>query len=272
MKKLILHLFLVISSAFSIIWPNEVTTPPLELTNQEQSFLNSLYIHRKNMTSFAKQIPNDNLEFCLMVLLKNIQILENNRLPEKSWKKKLGWLATTTALSSLYGAMGYVVSHDIYMEHYDFFTGSFRNIFVSQSELKNIPSQRFTLKEKKYLKQFTYENLFINGDETWRLFGSKEATKEYLSKMSPRNKEKLTYYALKKKITSRKKSLLFYSLFPTLIIASGIGLFISGIYIAIFYDQLQQNQINICKELYKILLKEQDLRISSENHPITNPN
>lgn len=260
MKKLLLSL------ALSLINPSllsSITTQNTSLiTHEERKFLNTIYWNKNNIESFAVNLTDTDLDFCIKVVSKNIQILQNDLLPKNSWKKKTELMALGGLSTVLYGALGSLIAYvDCYKPHYEFITGKFKNIRISKSELKGISSLNFSLKEKKYLRRFKAENIIVTESRWWSTMYEEKESQKHLSKMSRRNKEKLTYYALQRSVTESKKDLLKKAFVPAFFITAALGVCAVTIYGIVYYQELAQKQIEECTKFHQVLNDEQERRL-----------
>lgn len=260
MKKLFLSLALFLINPSLL--PSITTQDALVLTHEERKLLNTIYWNKNNIKSFSANLTDTDLDFCIKVVSKNIQVLQNDLLPENSWKKKTELMALGGFSTVLYGALGSLIGYGVcYKDHYDFITGKYKNIFVSPSELKNIPSINFSLKEKKYLRRFKAENIIIREHRWWSTMYEEEESQKHLSKMSRRNKEKLTYYALQKAVSESKNDLLKKAFLPAFLITAALGLCAITIYGIVYYQELAQKQIEECTKFHQVFKDEQEHRL-----------
>lgn len=260
MKKLFLSLalFLINPSLLSSLSTQDVPV----LTHEERKFLNTIYWNKNNIKSFSANLTDTDLDFCIKVVSKNIQVLQNDLLPENSWKKKTELMALGGFSTVLYGALGSLIAYGVcYKDHYDFITGKYKNIFVQPSELKNIASINFSLKEKKYLRRFKAENIIITEDRWWWFDGDVKKTHQITSKMSRRDREKFTYYALQKAVSESKNDLLKKAFWPAFFITAALGICAITIYGIVYYQELAQKQIEECTSFHQVFKDEQEHRL-----------
>lgn len=259
MKKIIVNLALLMLTTH--LFANEPSETPTPLTQEETKFFGTLYWNKKNAASFSKGLTDTEIDFGISVLLKKIQHLQNAMLPENIRSGKNALMAIGGLGTILYGGLGSFLAYELYKKHYEFITGRFKNTFISESELKNLSSMRFSLKEKKYLRRFKAENIVI-GNWWWDSERNQKRTQQIKSTMSRRDKEKLTYYALKETVALHKHRLLSHIFQPVLLITGAVILFLTALYGIIYHKENLQNQLEECKNLYRILKDEQELRLS----------
>ena len=261
MKNRLLSLVLLALTS-PLLFSSQPNAAPTPLMQEETRFIGTLYWNKKNAASFAKNLTDAELNYAIYVLSKNIPLLQNNLLPENLKKGKLLLMAAGGLFAMLYGGAGSVLAYDAYKEHYEYITGRFKNVFISEAKYNNLSSVHISPKEKRYLRRFKAENIIIG--DWWRGASQwyQERTQEIMSEMSRRDKEKLTYCALKETVACEKRRLLQSMFHPAIFIIGAIALSAITLCGVIYHKENLENQLEDCKNLYRIINDEKESRLS----------
>jgi hypothetical protein len=201
MKKKILGLLFMIFSANSASGDEISESVVVTLTRREKDDLKAFFMYGYDKNeSYLANLDTFTIDYWADLMSRHIQVLENKILQNKSgWKsmgvlKGLGWVA-----GSIFG--GWL----IYAQSQGLTTGSFGNVDISDYQMSNISSIKFSRSEKKKLDLLD-EARIANG------YTLKRNVSPYwyyrLNELSPENWSKLHYLALRLACRKAKEAML----------------------------------------------------------------
>jgi len=169
------------------------------IDKRKKKLLNIFHKEYEKDHLFCKRCNMKAIEIAISLLEKNIRNKKQELLPENIRTTKKLFITIGCIPIGIFVILGISIAYKIYKIHNQFISGRFFNhINISSALFKELSSKRFTLSEKRNLRQFNVQKITIDREIP-------------INTLSARDKEKLTYialdYATKKHWSNLKKDI-----------------------------------------------------------------
>ncbi len=241
----------------------------LELRKKaEKKCLDNLYESYKKNHQFYKTEKID-FDYALELLSAEVERLTEESSPTRIANTQHGLIVTglifSTVLFIYFGGIE-TLSHFL-NNYFKLRRGTFNSIWLPASTLEELKSSKVTFKEKKYLKQFTVNEVDCSSCQ-WYYDGRQEPDyypqwQNDITELSSRDKEKLKYIALQKEVLPLKNSLYKNASYLAM---KFLGAFACGgipcFFTAYTHPEDITEKLKNAKGLYALLTQEQHDRLS----------
>ncbi|HLC06963.1 MAG TPA: hypothetical protein VJJ26_02125 [Candidatus Babeliales bacterium] len=234
------------------------------LTSEERLCFNCLCQNYKDDPLFYKTKDIDFINYALENLSKHIRILENDSRPENIHKEKIAFTIAGLIPAMLLMYMGgFDATFYLCRKHWELISGKFEDIYIPSKLFEGLSSEKFSLKEKRYLKRFSVEKIVSWDYGIWHYNNSTDKDREKTAtKLSHRNKEKLKYSALRYEVNQHKTQLKSDLLCPIIILLGAIACGLPAFYSTLYCAETTAEKLKLARKLYKLFKEEKEHRFS----------